>query len=159
MRTRVVGVVAAGAATLLAGCGGSSPVAPVAAGDVSQLRQDVRAIRTAAGAGRPARAHQAVAALRIHVEQLILNGRLSLADGRRLLLVAGHVDDRISVQVHPVGSTPSSAPPTNTQTTARPTAQTTPPLPAAKPRSDNQNGGGGDGHSGGHGQGHGHGGD
>jgi hypothetical protein len=110
MRTALACTLAAGA--VIAGCGGSSPRAPLAAQDSNTLRQDVSAIRAAAAASDPTGARAAAARLRTDVARLLGRGRLSSADARSILTGLGQVDGRISAEVHaPVQSTTTPTPP------------------------------------------------
>jgi hypothetical protein len=130
MRTALACALAAGA--VIAGCGGSSTSAPVAAQDSATLRNDVSAVRAAAAASDPVGAHAAAARLRSDVERLLGQGRLSSTDARSILIGVGQVDSRISAQVHepaaPVTTTASPAP-----TTAAPAPTTASPAPTPAP--------------------------
>lgn len=136
MRTALACALAAG--VVIAGCGGSSAGAPLAAQDSATLSHDVSAIRAAAAANDPSRAHAAAARLRGDVQRLLGQGRLSSADARSLLIGVGQVDGRISAQVHapaaPVTTTTSPAP------TPAPAAPAH-PHPKAKPRDHGRPGG------------------
>jgi hypothetical protein len=94
----------------IAGCGGSSAPAPLAAQDSATLRHDISAIRTAAAANDPSAAHAAAARLRADVESLRGTSRLSQSDARSILVAVGQVDSRISAEVHAPVPTASPAP-------------------------------------------------
>jgi hypothetical protein len=84
----------------LAGCGGSSAVGPLAAGDAASLRNDLSTIRAKAAAHDPAGAHASAQQMRSDVDRLVNEGRLSGADGHALLTALAEVNDRISREVH-----------------------------------------------------------
>lgn len=156
MRVAALAALAVGMSMPAAGCGGPPPPTPMASADATRLRADVGAVRQAAGAGQPLRAHQAVAAMRAQIHQMLDAGRLSSVDGRLLLREAGQADRRISVEVKPrVTPTPSPGSPTTTsvpQSTPSGPQTTTSGPSATSPAASR-----GD-HGPGHGQGHGHGG-
>jgi hypothetical protein len=103
------------AGAVLAGCGGSAPIAQLAPGDAAKLREDVAAIRTAAAARDSGAAHTAAVRLRSEIESLQAQGGLSAIDARRLLAAVASADARISTEVRPatapspsVGSVPTA---------------------------------------------------
>src|SRR5438067_12416099 len=117
MRTALACTLAAG--VVIAGCGGSSAGAPLAAQDSATLRGDVSAIRAAATASNPSGTRAAAARLQADVQRLLGEGRLSSADARSILNGLGPVNSRISAEVH--------AP-------APPVATASPPAPAPAPQ-------------------------
>jgi hypothetical protein len=121
------------AGALLAGCGGSARLpAPIAPGAGAALRARVQAIRSAAEAHKPARAKHAVGALEAEVLRLSREGQLSRGDTQALLVLAGHADGRVAVEVHPLVPPPLPVTTTVTVTVPAPTPAPT-PAPAAAP--------------------------
>ncbi|TMM00588.1 MAG: hypothetical protein E6G05_11095 [Actinobacteria bacterium] len=114
MRTALACTLAAG--VVIAGCGGSSAGAPLAAQDSATLRNDVSAIRTAATASNPSGARAAAARLQADVQRLLGEGHLSSADAHSILIGLVQVNSRIGAEVHAPApaittASPTSAPP------------------------------------------------
>jgi hypothetical protein len=110
----------------IAGCGGSSAGAPLAAPDSATLNRDISAIRVAAAASDPSAAHAAAAGLRADVERLRGEGRLSQTDSESILVGSMQVEGRISAEVH-------AASPAGSTTEPAPAPVTTPAAPAPTP--------------------------
>lgn len=135
---------------MIAGCGGASTGVPLARGDATRLRRELAAIRAAAAAHDPGKAHRAVATLRSDIDQLLRAGRLSTVDGRSMLAVLARADSKITGEVHPAPPSVSSAAPAASSST--PSASlTTPSTPTRSPPGPPA----GHGHGKSHGHGHG----
>ena len=110
MRTALACTLAAG--VVIAGCGGSSAGAPLAAQDSATLRNDVSAIRTAATASNPSGARAAAARLQADVQRLLGEGHLSSADAHSILIGLVQVNSRIGAEVHaPAPAITTASPP------------------------------------------------
>jgi hypothetical protein len=135
------------ALAFLSACGGSSPAA-ISASAASTLHRDVQRIRSAAADHHAHGARAAVDGLRSDIGRFVARGELSRSDARVLMVEAGQVDGRVSVEVKAVSTpstTQSSAVTTSTPTTTQPTPAT-PSVPSD-----------GNGHGNGKRKGHGHG--
>lgn len=124
---------------LLAGCSSSSPAA-ISVSSATMLHRDVQRIRSAVAERNSQIAHAAVGALRSDIGRLVARGELARSDAHVLMIEAGQIDGRVSIEVKPVTSAP---------TTPQPSA-----VSPTTPSVGNGNGNS-DGH--GHGKGHGHG--
>lgn len=157
-RRCVAGLCAALALSSVSACGGSSPPA-ISASTASTLHGDVQRIRTAASGHDAGHAHSAVAALRSDIARLEARGELAASDAHVLLIAAGRVDHRVSVEVKavPPAATPASALAPETTTAASASAVAAPAPGAGDGKGKGK--GKGDSHGAGHGHGGGDGGD